>query len=76
MSTSVRLTELTTADGSEPRFDQLCALLGDGIMGNVWLYAQREPQALQASTEVIPLLARALGVGTSRYLKVSWQERI
>ena len=71
MSTSVRLTELTTADGSESRFDQLCALLGDGIIGNVWLYAQRDPEALQASVEVIPKIVHALGVGTSRYLKVS-----
>ena len=71
MSTSVRLTELTTADGSETRFDQLCDLLGDSIIGNVWLYAQRDPEALQASVEVIPKIVHALGVGTSRYLKVS-----
>ncbi|EJF63083.1 hypothetical protein DICSQDRAFT_103604 [Dichomitus squalens LYAD-421 SS1] len=67
--TSVRLTELTTADGSETRFDQLCALLGDCILANIWLYASRELDALQASVDAIPILVRTLGVGTSRYLK-------
>ncbi|PIL36652.1 hypothetical protein GSI_00341 [Ganoderma sinense ZZ0214-1] len=67
--TSVRLTEITTAQGSAARFDQLCALLGDNIIGNIWVYASRDSDALQASVDVIPIIVKALGVGTSRYLK-------
>ncbi|KAI1785351.1 hypothetical protein LXA43DRAFT_1038675 [Ganoderma leucocontextum] len=67
--TSVRLTELTTAEGSAARFDQLCALLGDDIIGNIWIYASNDPDALQASVDAIPTVVKALGVGTSRYLK-------
>lgn len=69
--TRVRLTELTTAEGSAARFDQLCALLGDDIIGNIWIYASRDLDALQASVDAIPTIVKALGVGASRYLKVS-----
>ena len=74
MPTRVRLTELTTAEGSAARFDQLCALLGDDIIGNIWIYASRDPDALQASVDAIPTIVQALGIGASRYLKVSLQK--
>ncbi|KAM5532640.1 hypothetical protein V8D89_013684 [Ganoderma adspersum] len=67
--TRVRLTELATAEGSVARFDQLCALLGDDIIGNIWIYASRDPDALQASVDAIPTIVQALGIGASRYLK-------
>ena len=72
--TRVRLTELTTAEGSAARFDQLCALLGDDIIGNIWIYASRDLDALQASVDAIPTIVQALGIGASRYLKVSLQK--
>ena len=67
----VRLTKLTTGEGSEARFEQLCSLLGDSIMGNIWIYASRELETLQASIDVIPDIVGLLGIGSSRYLKVS-----
>lgn len=73
MPTCVRLIELTTAEGSATRFDQLCGLLGDDIIGNIWIYASRNPDALQASVDAIPTIVKALGVSASRYLKVSTQ---
>ena len=67
----VRLIERTTGEGSEARFEQLCSLLGDSIIGNIWVYASREPETLQASIDVIPDVVELLGIGSSRYLKVS-----
>ncbi|KAI0722009.1 hypothetical protein C8T65DRAFT_629979 [Cerioporus squamosus] len=66
---SVQLTELTTAPASSTRFEQLCGLLGDGIIGNVWICASRDPETLQASTDVIPGVVRVLDIGVTRYLK-------
>lgn len=70
MPTCVKLTELTTAPGSAQRFDQLCAAMGDGIVGSVWFYSTSEPDALQASLDTLPIILKALGVGAARYLKV------
>ena len=67
---SVQLTTMTTPPASSTRFDQLCSLLGDGIIGNIWVYASRDPDTLQASIDVIPEIVRALDIGTTRYLKV------
>lgn len=67
----VSLVLLTTAPGSAQRFDQLCDILGNGIIGSVWFYAVHEQAAIEASIDVLPRLVHALGVGTARYLKVS-----
>ncbi len=67
---SVQLTELTTAPASSSRFEQLCSLLGDGLIGNIWVYASRDPETLQASYDVIPDVVRVLEIGAVRYLKV------
>ncbi|RPD62074.1 hypothetical protein L226DRAFT_613398 [Lentinus tigrinus ALCF2SS1-7] len=69
VTASVQLTELTTVPASSTRFDQLCSVLGDSIIGNIWVYASREPGTLQASVDVIPAVVRALGIGAARYLK-------
>ena len=68
--TCIRLLELTTAPKSAKRFDELCAILGDGIIGSVWVYSTNEPEVLQASLDVLPTVVTALGIGASRYLKV------
>jgi hypothetical protein len=65
------LIERTTQPGSEQRFTQLCALLGDGVIGSVWMYSSEDPDAVEASVDVLPILVRALGIGATRYLKVS-----
>ncbi|PCH41573.1 hypothetical protein WOLCODRAFT_163213 [Wolfiporia cocos MD-104 SS10] len=67
--TLITLVLLTTSAGSARRFDQLCAILGDGIIGNVWLYATRESDAIEASLDVLPEVVQALGIGAARYLK-------
>jgi hypothetical protein len=59
----------TTEPGSEQRFTQLCALLGDGVIGSVWMYSSEDADAVEASIEVLPILVRALGIGVTRYLK-------
>ena len=51
------------------RFDKLCALLGDGIIGNVWIYASTEVESVQATLEVLPDVLEMLGIGCARYLK-------
>ncbi|KAH9956778.1 hypothetical protein BC827DRAFT_1229193 [Russula dissimulans] len=65
---ATNLIERTTQPGSEQRFTQLCALLGDGVIGSVWMYSS-EAEAVEASVEVLPIIVRALGIGATRYLK-------
>ncbi|KAJ7179500.1 hypothetical protein C8R46DRAFT_1160062 [Mycena filopes] len=48
ISTSLTLIQLMTSTGSVERFDQLCALLGDGIIGSIWPYASDRLPALLA----------------------------
>lgn len=69
--TSVSLVLLTTPPGSAKRFDQLCEVLGDGIIGSIWFYAMHEQDAIEATIDVLPGIVHALGIGTARYLKVS-----
>ncbi|KAJ7578575.1 hypothetical protein C8J56DRAFT_351967 [Mycena floridula] len=67
--TTVHLVQLTTARGSNQSFDQLCALLGDGIIGTIWLYASDSQETIIASVECLAVVIQALGIGTLRYLK-------
>ncbi|CDO74163.1 hypothetical protein BN946_scf185043.g214 [Trametes cinnabarina] len=69
VSAHLYLTERTTTEGSAARFEQLCGLLGDGIIGNIWLYAYREPHVIEASLDCIPDVVQLLDIGTARYLK-------
>ncbi|OBZ71884.1 hypothetical protein A0H81_08168 [Grifola frondosa] len=69
VSTSISLIHKTTTRESAARFDQLCSILGDGIIGSIWVYATRNPDALEASLDVLPEIVDALGIGTVRYLK-------
>ncbi|KAI5829782.1 hypothetical protein K523DRAFT_320316 [Schizophyllum commune Tattone D] len=64
------LVALTTVEGSRERFDQLCALLGDGVIGTTWTYASREKDVMLASLQALPAVVDALGVGAARYLRV------
>ncbi|KAI0034408.1 hypothetical protein K488DRAFT_84026 [Vararia minispora EC-137] len=66
---AVELVSRTSPVGSEERFNRLCELLGDGIIGSVWVYAYRDPNTIEASVDVLPPLFEALGIGVSRYLK-------
>ena len=70
---SVSLVLLTTSPGSAKRFDQLCEILGNGIIGGIWFYAMHEQTTIEASIDVLPGLVHALGIGTARYLKVSFR---
>ncbi|KAG5219923.1 atp :trna-specific trna nucleotidyltransferase [Salix suchowensis] len=54
---SVSLATLTTDQGSQDRFDHLSALLGDGIIGGIWLYSSLDLAAVEASVEALPLLS-------------------
>ena len=70
--TVTNLIERTTQPGSEQRFTQLCTLLGDGVIGSVWMYSSEDADAVEASVDVLPILVRALGIGATRYLKASF----
>ncbi|KAJ3857221.1 hypothetical protein EV368DRAFT_77951 [Lentinula lateritia] len=66
---SLSLSLITTTPGSPAQFDQLCALLGDRIIGTIWLYSYDKLGVVQASVDCLPPLLSALGLGSSRYLK-------
>lgn len=63
----------SSGDKGKQQFDQLASILGDGIIGNVWLYASRDVSAIRASIDVLPIIVEALGIGSVRYLKVRLQ---
>ncbi len=63
------LINMTTDPDSEERFDRLCHLVGEGIIGGIWVYARHEESdVIEASTDVLPEVVHALGIGTARYL--------
>ena len=68
---NLRLIDTLTDPGSVEKFDRLCHLLGQNIIGGIWIYATNEPRVIEASISVLPNIIRALGIGTTRYLKVS-----
>ncbi|KAK7060110.1 hypothetical protein VNI00_000874 [Paramarasmius palmivorus] len=72
ISASLRLILLTTVPGSATQFDQICTLLGEGIIGTIWLYSSAKLAVIEASIDSVPPLIRALGLGSSRYLKVEF----
>ena len=55
---------------SEERFDRLSHLLGNSIIGGVWVYASSEEGVIRASLDVLPSVVHAMGIGTTRYLMV------
>lgn len=68
----LRVIDLTTPVNSKRRFDEVCALLGDGIIGGIWIYASAEWATLEASMYALPDVLRELGIGSIRYLKVQF----
>jgi hypothetical protein len=64
------LIQLTTTPGSAERFNQLCALLGDAIIGGIWIYSPNDSDGILASIDVLPPVVSMLGIGSARYLKV------
>ncbi|KAF5357658.1 hypothetical protein D9758_007440 [Tetrapyrgos nigripes] len=68
---SLSLILLTTDPGTSRQFDQLCNLLGEGIIGTIWLYSSGKPDSILESLEALPPLIDALGLGCCRYLKAS-----
>jgi len=69
VTASLTLTLLTTTVGSAEHFNQLCALLGEGVIQGIWFYAVDEPDTILASLEALGPVLRALGIGNARYLK-------
>ncbi|PPQ65475.1 hypothetical protein CVT26_000115 [Gymnopilus dilepis] len=75
IATSISLVLLTTSAmvGTKPsssRFDELASLLGEGIISNIWLYAEDRPEVVRATFDALPDLLLALSVGSVRFLKV------
>lgn len=68
----VTLIMLTTEVGSSEQFDQLCALLGEGIIHGIWLHASDRPDVILASLKALPPLLRALKIGNARFMKVKF----
>ncbi|KAH6915500.1 hypothetical protein BKA70DRAFT_1259118, partial [Coprinopsis sp. MPI-PUGE-AT-0042] len=70
VSQTVRLTLLTTQVGSQQRFDALCALLGDGIITGIWVYAFDKPDILRATLDALPEVIKTLDLGCCRFLRL------
>jgi hypothetical protein len=59
----------------EQRFDRLCSVLGEGVVGNIWIHASRDVATIRATIDQVPLLVESLGVCAVRYLKVNLLRR-
>ena len=75
IATSISLVLLTTSAmvGTKPsssRFDELASLLGEGIISDIWLYAEDKPEVVRATFDALPDLLLALSIGSVRFLKV------
>lgn len=70
INAQLSLTLLTTRAGERAHFDQLCLLLGEGVIGGVWFYGYEKEEVILASIEALPNLITALGIGCVRFLKV------
>ncbi len=64
------LTTKTTDVGSAEQFDRLSVLLGEHIIGSVWLYGSAIAPVILATVEALPPVVRQLGIGSARFLKV------
>ncbi|KAK2462336.1 hypothetical protein APHAL10511_005642 [Amanita phalloides] len=65
----LELTLLTTRIGERVYFDQLCELLGEGIIRGVWFYGYEKEDVILASIEALPSLIRSLDMGCVRFFK-------
>lgn len=72
----LKLINVTTIADSEDRFNKLCHILGEKIIGGVWVYASQNQRIMEASMDVLPDLVHALGIGSARYLKVGVHDTI
>ncbi|KAF8918070.1 hypothetical protein CPB85DRAFT_1282415 [Mucidula mucida] len=63
------LTTKTTDVGSAEQFDRLSVLLGEHIIGSVWLYGSAIAPVILATVEALPPVVRQLGIGSARFLK-------
>ena|ERR1700722_3153088 len=68
--TLIQLINITTTLGSAERFDKLCTILGDRIIGSIWIYAAQDADTVLATVDVLPDVIYSLGIGCARYLKV------
>jgi hypothetical protein len=70
---TLQTTDPSLTNGAKPtseQFDQLCTLLGEGIVSGIWLYAEDKPTVVHATFEAIPYVIKALGMGSIRFLQV------
>lgn len=61
---------LSKGEGKQ-RFDRLCSVLGECIIGSVWIHASRDVSTIRATIDQVPLLVESLGICAVRYLKVN-----
>ncbi|KAF8650707.1 hypothetical protein AX16_005080 [Volvariella volvacea WC 439] len=59
----------TTSIGSQDRFDKLCHVLGEGIIGGIWIHAEEKVEIVGVSLIWLKEVVRELGIGSVRYLK-------
>ena len=57
--------------GGKQRFDRLCSVLGEAIIGSIWVHASRDIATIRATIDQVPLLVESLGICAVRYLKAS-----
>lgn len=64
-------TGVLSKAGGKQRFDRLCSVLGEGIIGSIWIHAVRDVATIRATIDQVPLLVASLGICAVRYLKAS-----
>lgn len=74
-ATSQVLVEKTTQPESQTRFERLSDIISKGIIGGAWAFIGHEEDAMEASVRALRPLVEALGIGTCRFLKASFESQ-
>jgi hypothetical protein len=73
---TLKLIANTTRQGTEERFELLRNLLGNSIIGSLWVYTAKDLESMRATYLVLPSVLNLFGIGSVIYLKVCSRFRL
>jgi hypothetical protein len=66
------LIERTTQADSAERFNKLCKLVSDAVIGGAWIFASDRKEVMEASIEGLLPIIESLKLGNVRFLRVKY----
>lgn len=68
--TYIELVQKVTESDSLRCMNKLQKLLADLVIGGIWIYASRDMATIEASVLSLPIILKALGIVSVRFLRV------